>query len=37
MRLRLDDPAAFKEIYAFAFGYYKEEASKSITQDTVRS
>ena len=35
MRAKLEDPAAFKEIYAYAFTYYKEEVQKSITQETA--
>ena len=30
LRSKVDDPASFKEIYTFAFGYYKEETQKSI-------
>ena len=36
LRSKLEDDVAFKEVYGFAFGYYKEETQKSIAQETVR-
>jgi DCN1-like protein 1/2 len=37
LRAELQDPASFKEIYAFAFAYNKEPLQKSISQDTAEA
>ena len=37
LRSKVDDPASFKEIYTFAFGYYKEETQKSIGKRETKS